>query len=99
MDKWILIVHHKTDKDVTKMGAKFLVSNDQGLCHTLNSKPLNKDRLIVCIYSFKNRNIPHECHRLTSMMGANCNVRDWKCTPECLFYPVQCLLNTIGPEY
>jgi hypothetical protein len=33
MDNWILIVHRKTDKDVTKMGAKFLVSNDQGLSH------------------------------------------------------------------
>jgi hypothetical protein len=46
MENWILIVHHKTDKDVTKMGAKFLVSNDQGLSH-LKLQTLNKGRLIV----------------------------------------------------
>jgi hypothetical protein len=49
MDNWILIVHPKTDKHVTKMGAKFLVSKDQGLSHTLNSKPWNK-RQIDCVH-------------------------------------------------
>jgi hypothetical protein len=33
MDNWILIVDPKKDKDVTKMGAKFLVSKDQGPKH------------------------------------------------------------------